>query len=84
MCQNSTPYKGLWMADGDPIQSMLAGLRDVGLTNSGIARESGVSRQTLWRFETGDSRQPSLESFNRLALVCRRHGLPIPGPSNRR
>jgi transcriptional regulator with XRE-family HTH domain len=72
------------MADSDPFIAMLEGLRDAGLTTTSIAREAGVSRQTLWRFTTGDSRQPSLESFNRLALVCRRHGLPIPGPSNRR
>jgi transcriptional regulator with XRE-family HTH domain len=72
------------MPSDDVFSSMIAGLRDAGLTTARIAAESNISRQTLWRLETGDSRMPSHQSFDRLALVCRRHGLSIPGPSHRR
>ncbi|MFK0272706.1 helix-turn-helix transcriptional regulator [Ensifer sp. NPDC090286] len=42
---------------------MLEALRvDHGMTPSQIARETGVSRQTLWRLENGESRRPSYET----------------------
>lgn len=65
------------------IASMIEGLKAEGLTASQIARESGLSRHSLWRYTVGEARQPSLQSFDKLALVCRAHGLPIPQPGRR-
>jgi len=70
--------------NNDPFCSMIAGLKAEGLTATQISRESGLSRQSLYRFENRESRAPTLESFNRLALCCKRYGLPVPQPSNRR
>lgn len=43
----------------EQIEAMLEGLRISGMTPSAIARESGVSRQTVWRLSVGEASQPS-------------------------
>ncbi|MDW9503045.1 XRE family transcriptional regulator [Sinorhizobium meliloti] len=43
----------------EQIEAMLEGLRISGMRPSAIARESGVSRQTVWRLSVGEASQPS-------------------------
>ena len=51
----------------DPFQVLLDGLRAAGLNDAEIAKEAGVSRDTVWRFRNQVARSPSLESYIRLA-----------------
>jgi transcriptional regulator with XRE-family HTH domain len=55
----------------DIFKSMIAGLSNVGMTQSDIARQSGVSRQTIWRLETGEAREPTYDTFVKLDRVYR-------------
>jgi DNA-binding XRE family transcriptional regulator len=57
----------------DRLASMLTGLRAAGMTPSEIARQCGVSRQSLWRFEVGESRMPSHAVFTRLERLYLEH-----------
>ncbi|MBD9636002.1 helix-turn-helix transcriptional regulator [Ensifer sp. ENS07] len=46
--------------EAEQFQSMLEALRtEHGMTPAEISRETGVSRQTLWRLENGEARKVS-------------------------
>lgn len=45
---------------------LIAGLVDKGYSRREIALQSGLSRQTIWRLETGEVRQPGFETIERL------------------
>ncbi|CAN7364881.1 hypothetical protein [Rhizobium sp. LjRoot254] len=47
----------------EQLESMIAAIRESGVGSSALAREIGISRQTLWRLEAGDARLPSAETF---------------------
>lgn len=55
----------------DVFQSMLAGLAATGMTTTDIARQAGLSRQTLYRLENGEARAPSFSTYERLDRVYR-------------
>ncbi|WP_026618571.1 transcriptional regulator with XRE-family HTH domain [Ensifer sp. WSM1721] len=50
-------------------ETMIARLKASGLTPSMIARESGISRMTVWRIANGDARQPSYDTVHRIERV---------------
>lgn len=49
--------------ENERLASMLEALRtEHGMTAAAISRETGVSRQTLWRMETGEARKVSYQT----------------------
>jgi transcriptional regulator with XRE-family HTH domain len=54
------------MRDED-FQALIAGLRDTGMSRSQIARDTRLSRQTLWRLEAGRTiSAPSYDTVRRI------------------
>jgi transcriptional regulator with XRE-family HTH domain len=51
----------------DPFVVLLEGLGAAGLTDAEIAERAEVSRDTIWRFRNGMARQPTLDTYVRLA-----------------
>lgn len=51
------------------VEAMIAGLRINGMTPTQIARESGVSRQTVWRLSVGETSRPSYTVVHRIERV---------------
>jgi transcriptional regulator with XRE-family HTH domain len=43
------------------------------MTKSEIARETGLSRQTLWRLSIGETSRPSYDTYARLKSLADRH-----------
>ena len=58
-------------------KAMIAGLEQRGLSRSQIAARSGLSRQTIFRFAEGMARAPTLESYQRLAELVTKSGVPM-------
>ena len=57
----------------DEFAAIIAGLESQGMTPSEIARESGLSRMTVWRIANGETSRPSYETVIRLkSLAARR------------
>ncbi|MET0166467.1 MAG: helix-turn-helix transcriptional regulator [Vicinamibacterales bacterium] len=57
------------------IEGMLCGLESYGLSRTEIARATGLSRQTIWRFACGQARAPTLESYRRLKRLAAQVGV---------
>lgn len=55
----------------DPFQSMLAGLSSTGMSTTEIARQSGLSRQTLYRIKNGEAREPTYDTYQKIDRVYR-------------
>jgi DNA invertase Pin-like site-specific DNA recombinase len=51
------------------LESMISGLKASGMTPSEIARETKVSRQTLWRITVGAGSAPGYATFKRIEAV---------------
>jgi predicted transcriptional regulator len=59
-------------SESEQFASMLEALRsEYGMTPAEISRETGISRQTLWRLAVGDSRQLSYEVGHRIERLYR-------------
>lgn len=52
--------------DPDQFAAIIAGLESQGISQSEIARETGLSRMTIWRLNTGISPRPSYETVMKL------------------
>ncbi|MDW9823493.1 MULTISPECIES: helix-turn-helix domain-containing protein [Sinorhizobium] len=53
--------------------AIIAGLESQGMTPTEIARESGLSRMTVWRIANGETSRPSYDTVIRLkSLAVRR------------
>ncbi|WP_370167964.1 helix-turn-helix domain-containing protein [Sinorhizobium fredii] len=50
----------------EQVAGMIGEIRRHGLGPAAIARESGLSRQSIWRLEAGESRAPSADTVERL------------------
>ena len=59
----------------DQFANLVDALRSAGLSQSEIAMRSGLSRQTVWRYATGEARSPTLESFQKLEKLAQRVGI---------
>ncbi|WP_042778879.1 helix-turn-helix domain-containing protein [Sinorhizobium fredii] len=58
----------------DEFAALIAGIRSQGLTPSEIARETGLSRMTVWRLSVGETSRPSYDTIVRLkSLAARRN-----------
>jgi transcriptional regulator with XRE-family HTH domain len=55
----------------DVFKSMMAGIADAGMSQSELARQSGISRQTLYRIREGEAPKPSFDTYVRLDRVYR-------------
>jgi len=44
------------------LENMIAGLELAGMTRTEIAQQAHMSRNTVWRLATGESREPSYET----------------------
>ncbi len=59
-------------SESEMFQSMLEALRvDHGMTPAEISRETGVSRQTLWRMENGEARKVSYQTGHAVEKLYR-------------
>ncbi|MDX0719648.1 helix-turn-helix domain-containing protein [Sinorhizobium medicae] len=54
------------------IAALVGEIRGAGMTPAAIARESGISRQTIWRIEAGEISRPSYETIQRLERLWAR------------
>jgi len=50
----------------DDFQGLVAALEASGHSRSEIARAAGISRKTVWRIATGQSREPDFNTITRL------------------
>jgi transcriptional regulator with XRE-family HTH domain len=53
------------------LESMIIGLVGAGISRSEIARQSGLTKATILRYESGEIRRPSADSFRRVEHVYR-------------
>nr|WP_280173970.1 helix-turn-helix transcriptional regulator [Rhizobium sullae] len=51
---------------------MIAGLESAGMSHAEIARQAGVSRQTIWRLANGEGRAPLWRTIARIEAVHRK------------
>lgn len=59
-------------SESEMFASMLEALRtEHGMTPAEIARETGVSRQTLWRMENGEARKVSYQTGHAVERLYR-------------
>lgn len=61
------------MTDAEKFAAIIAGIESTGMTKSEIARETGLSRQTLWRLSIGETSRPSYDTYARLKSLADRH-----------
>ncbi|MDW9898505.1 helix-turn-helix domain-containing protein [Sinorhizobium meliloti] len=54
------------------IAALVGQIRVAGMTPAAIARESGISRQTIWRIEAGEISRPSYDTIERLERLWAR------------
>ncbi|MDX0124488.1 helix-turn-helix domain-containing protein [Sinorhizobium meliloti] len=52
--------------NADEFAAIIAGLESQGVSRSKIARETGLSRMTVWRIANGETSRPSYETVVRL------------------
>ncbi|MCA1404681.1 helix-turn-helix domain-containing protein [Ensifer sp. IC3342] len=57
----------------DEFAAIIAGLESQGMKPSEIARQTGLSRMTVWRIANGETSRPSYDTVDRLkSLAARR------------
>ncbi len=61
---------------GDRLADMITGLRATGMRPDEIARASGLTRTTIWRFENGMTGQPSFQSVQQIQELFSKHCQP--------
>jgi lambda repressor-like predicted transcriptional regulator len=64
-------------ADPEMFAGMIAGLEQAGLSRTEIAREAGLSRNTIWRAATGMWREPDHQSVVKLDRIFQRAVTPV-------
>lgn len=62
----------------ETVAAMIAALHGAGMGPSQIAREAGLSRQSIYRLEQGMSARPSAETYQRIERAWLDRGCPPP------
>lgn len=56
----------------DEFAAIIAGLEAQGISQTEIARETGLSRMTIWRLTVGETPRPSYDTVQRLKTFQQR------------
>jgi hypothetical protein len=73
----STFYAIIACMNADEFSALIAGLESQGMTKTVIARETGLSRMTVWRLAVGECSRPSYDTITRLKAFERRLARPV-------
>ncbi|MDX0230258.1 helix-turn-helix domain-containing protein [Sinorhizobium meliloti] len=61
--------------DTSQFAAIIAGIESTGMTKSEIARETGLSRMTVWRYSVGEFSKPSYDTVIRLQALAERRAV---------